>query len=75
MILRLLPNALPKAYRFVGEMEEVGGFAGGSGADTFAGIASTFARVAEGGVDDVGPLLEFVKQAKEMRDRESADSV
>ncbi|KAJ7722845.1 hypothetical protein B0H16DRAFT_346466 [Mycena metata] len=75
LILRLLPNALPKAYRFVGEMEEVGGFAGGSGADTFAGIASTFARVAEGGVDDVGPLLEFVKQAKEMRDRESADSV
>ncbi|KAJ7026807.1 hypothetical protein C8F04DRAFT_1124309 [Mycena alexandri] len=78
LILRLLPHALPKAYRFVGEMEEVGGFAGGSGANTFEGIASIFSLVAdsqsEGGVV-AGVLLEFVKQAKEMREKESTSAV
>ncbi|KAF7335159.1 Nad-binding phosphogluconate dehydrogenase-like protein [Mycena sanguinolenta] len=63
LLIRLLPEALPKAYRFVGEMEQVGGFvaAHASGAHvsdvasgpatspTFDGLAQIFARVA--GVD------------------------
>ncbi|KAJ7165419.1 hypothetical protein C8R46DRAFT_1074592 [Mycena filopes] len=69
LILRLLPHAIPKAYRFVGEMEEVGGFAGGAGASTFEGIAETFSHVAKGGAD-AQLLLEFVKQINEMREKE-----
>ncbi|KAJ6589799.1 hypothetical protein B0H10DRAFT_2233798 [Mycena sp. CBHHK59/15] len=48
LIIRFIPEMLPKAYRFVGEMEEVGGFVGpeSAGARTFEGLAGIFARVA-----------------------------
>ncbi|KAF8202016.1 6-phosphogluconate dehydrogenase C-terminal domain-like protein [Mycena galopus ATCC 62051] len=49
LLIRFLPHVVPKAYRFVAEMEEVGGFVASSGgsANTFDGIASVFKRVAE----------------------------
>ncbi|KAJ7080932.1 6-phosphogluconate dehydrogenase C-terminal domain-like protein [Mycena belliarum] len=73
LIIRLLPQMLPKAYRFVGEMEEVGGFvgAGSPGAHTFEGLAGVFARVARsvaGDADVAGDaqlLLKFAEQARE----------
>lgn len=75
MIIRLLPQALPKAYRFVGEMEEVGGFVGAEGASTFEGLAGIFARVAaahektpQSDTGDVQLLLKFVEQARKSRD-------
>lgn len=67
MIIRLLPQALPKAYRFVAEMEEVGGFADGAGTRTFEGIAEIFSRVAKAEGGDIETLLKFVEQAKETR--------
>ncbi|KAJ7692926.1 6-phosphogluconate dehydrogenase C-terminal domain-like protein [Mycena rosella] len=78
LIIRLLPPMPAKAYRFVGEMEEVGGFvgAGSPEAQTFEGLAGTFARVASGVVvaaaedrpsGEVDLLLEFVEQARETR--------
>ncbi|KAJ7473446.1 6-phosphogluconate dehydrogenase C-terminal domain-like protein [Mycena latifolia] len=79
LIIRLVPQMLPKAYRFVGEMEEVGGFvgAGSPGAHTFEGLAGVFARVAgsvaagDSGTastpGDVELLLKFVELARASR--------
>ncbi|KAJ7624939.1 6-phosphogluconate dehydrogenase C-terminal domain-like protein [Roridomyces roridus] len=72
-IIRLLPHAPPKAYRFVCEMEEVGAFVGESGGSvTYEGISEIFARVAEsqehpvpGG--DVELLMKFVEEAQKLR--------
>ncbi|KAJ7604828.1 hypothetical protein DFH06DRAFT_1253751 [Mycena polygramma] len=78
LIIRLLPAALPKAYRFVGEMEEVGGFTGSAGAHTFEGLAGIFSRVANaqgGDTADIDLLLRFAQQAKETREGGSADTV
>lgn len=61
---------LPKAYRFVGEMEEISQFVGGGGSQVHAGFADTYRRVeasmAEGkeGGKDVRVLKEFVEEAK-----------
>jgi hypothetical protein len=82
VIVRLLPQMIPKAYRFVGEMEEVGGFVGADshGARTFEGLAGTFGRVASAramsacaaaGPDnapgDVELLLKFAEMAQKTR--------
>ncbi|KAJ7122573.1 hypothetical protein C8R43DRAFT_1090765 [Mycena crocata] len=76
LIIRLLPAAIPKAYRFVGEMEEVGGFVLEEGRPTFEGLATTFARLAaahENNTSDaegheVQLLLEFVEKARRSRE-------
>ncbi|KAJ6469193.1 hypothetical protein C8R47DRAFT_1179788 [Mycena vitilis] len=78
VIIRLLPAALPKAYRFVGEMEEVGGFTGNAGAHTFDGLAGIFSTIANtqgGDATDIDLLLKFAQQARETREGESADTV
>ncbi|KAJ7909844.1 6-phosphogluconate dehydrogenase C-terminal domain-like protein [Mycena leptocephala] len=75
LIIRLVPQVSPKAHRFVAEMEEVGGFAGGASARTFEGLAEIFSRMANaqgGDGSDADLLLKFVEQAKETRGRESA---
>ncbi|KAJ7120256.1 hypothetical protein C8R44DRAFT_831834 [Mycena epipterygia] len=81
LITRFIPQMLPKAYRFVGEMEEVGGFVGADspGGRTFEGLAEVFGRVAdaqntpdrEGG--DVELLLKFVEHARATRDNRSGN--
>ncbi|KAJ7732473.1 6-phosphogluconate dehydrogenase C-terminal domain-like protein [Mycena maculata] len=76
LIIRFIPHMLPKAYRFVGEMEEVSGFVGDSGARTYEGLAGIFARVAKaqedsperGGEGDVALLLKFVEEARKTRE-------
>lgn len=69
---------IPKAYRFVGEMEEVGGFVGDGGARTFEGLAGIYARVAsarenapESGGGDVELLMKFVEEASKAREAKS----
>lgn len=76
-----IPSMLPKAYRWVGEMEEISAFvASGSknaGGDSTSGeeqihlgMASTYARIerslkGEDGGQDVEVLKRFVEEAKE----------
>jgi hypothetical protein len=47
---RSIPMMIPKAYRFVGEMEEIAGFVEESSSSemgvTYHGLANTFSRVA-----------------------------
>ncbi|KAJ7800470.1 6-phosphogluconate dehydrogenase C-terminal domain-like protein, partial [Mycena olivaceomarginata] len=54
---------------------DLGGFAAGTNANTFDGLAKIFARVAQGGDSDLDVLLKFAQQAKETRESESASRV
>ncbi|KAJ7216332.1 6-phosphogluconate dehydrogenase C-terminal domain-like protein [Mycena pura] len=75
LIIRFVPQMLPKTYRFVGEMNEIAGFVGedvGAGASTFQGLAETFARIAgahgqspQG--EEIAQLLKFVEEARKTR--------
>ena len=68
-MIRSVPGMLPKAYRWVSEMQEIAGFVGGEEAKVYEGLASLYARVerslqeGEGG-EDVKVLREFVEEAK-----------
>ncbi|KAJ8078861.1 hypothetical protein PM082_013145 [Marasmius tenuissimus] len=73
LIIRLIPQMIPKAYRFVKEMEEISGFVGGEEGKTFEGMEKIFERVAA--AHDTSPnhdsgetqlLLQFVEDAKEV---------
>ena len=58
---------LPKAYRYVGEMEEIAGFVGGGEGDVYKGLASLYERIArsaEEGSGDVDVLKKFVADAR-----------
>ncbi|KAJ3486882.1 hypothetical protein NLI96_g3936 [Meripilus lineatus] len=68
-IISSTPNMLPKAYRWVGEMEEISSFVGGGEASTHHGLASLYQRVdnalqhrQQG--DDIDVLSKFVEDAK-----------
>jgi len=68
-IMKGVPSMLPKAYRWVGEMEEIAGFVGGGEGDTYKGLARLYERVErsveeEGGDADV--LRRFVEDAKKV---------
>jgi hypothetical protein len=60
-IKRAVPAMLPKAYRWVGEMEEIAGFVGGEWGNIYHGLAEVYGRVerSEGGEVDI--LNGFVK--------------
>lgn len=58
---------IPKAYRWVGEMEEIAGFVGKEGM-IYEGIGKMYRRIEEsrkGGGEDVEVLERFVADAKE----------
>lgn len=62
----------PKAYRWVGEMEEIEEFirVGGGQGEIFSGMAKVYASIErsmseEGGGQEVTVLEDFVKAAKE----------
>jgi len=70
-ITKGVPTMLPKAYRWVGEMEEIAGFVGGGEGDTYKGLARVYERVErsvsegkEGGDADV--LRRFVEDGKKV---------
>ncbi|TCD60772.1 hypothetical protein EIP91_009529 [Steccherinum ochraceum] len=66
-----VPGMLPKAYRWVGEMEEISSFVGGGEGKIHEGMARLYERI-EGSVeagegdggDDVRVLKAFVEEAK-----------
>ncbi|KAK7060754.1 hypothetical protein VNI00_000486 [Paramarasmius palmivorus] len=73
LMIRLIPQMIPKAYRFVKEMEEISGFVGGDEGKTYEGIEKVFERVAQahhaapnGDAGDAATLLRFVEDAKEV---------
>ena len=67
-LTRAMPRMYPKAYRFVGEMEEIARFMGGSAStQTFLGAAGTYREVAaawaEAGTE--APLLQRISRVLE----------
>jgi hypothetical protein len=60
---------LPKAYRWIGEMEEIADFVGGSEGDVYRGLAKVYERIEQSiaGDQDIATLTNFVEKAKELR--------
>jgi 3-hydroxyisobutyrate dehydrogenase-like beta-hydroxyacid dehydrogenase len=68
-ITKSVPSMIPKAYRWVGEMEEIAGFVGNGEGEVYSGLAQTFRRVQhsvaeEDGGRDIQVLEGFVANAK-----------
>ncbi|TCD60249.1 hypothetical protein EIP91_010513, partial [Steccherinum ochraceum] len=62
-----IPDMLPKAYRFVGEMEEISRFVGGEERLIHEGMARLYERVSgsvEEGGEDVAVLAGFAEEAR-----------
>lgn len=58
---------LPKAYRWVGEMEEIAAFIGGPEGKAYDGIARLYERIEssiEGDGEDVKVLRGFIEEAR-----------
>ncbi|KAH8119654.1 6-phosphogluconate dehydrogenase C-terminal domain-like protein [Phellopilus nigrolimitatus] len=69
-ITKSVPGMVPKAYRWVGEMEEIADFVGEGEGNVYKGLAQLYERV-EGSLKrdgrssgDVGMLLKFAEEAK-----------
>ncbi|KAI0058632.1 6-phosphogluconate dehydrogenase C-terminal domain-like protein [Artomyces pyxidatus] len=69
-LTRSIPDMLPKAYRWVGEMREISEFVGGPMGDVHRGMASVYERI-ERAVEEDGEdkhiLERFVKDAKDVQ--------
>ncbi|KAJ4000633.1 6-phosphogluconate dehydrogenase C-terminal domain-like protein [Lentinula boryana] len=66
-ITRTIPPMLPKAYRWVGEMEEIGSFVGEGEGVIYEGIAKLYKRIEQSlnsDQEDVQVLKKFVEEAK-----------
>lgn len=67
-----VPGMLPKAYRWVGEMEEISQFVGGGPGNIHEGMARLYERIensvkeGEEGGEDVKVLKKFVEDAKQV---------
>ncbi|KAG2072255.1 6-phosphogluconate dehydrogenase C-terminal domain-like protein [Suillus decipiens] len=62
-----VPPMIPKAYRWIREMEEIADFVGGSEGDVYRGIAKVYERVEKsiaGDQEDIATLMSFVEKAK-----------
>ncbi|KAG1848850.1 hypothetical protein C8R48DRAFT_614620 [Suillus tomentosus] len=69
-LIQTVPEGIPKAYRFVAEMEGLAEFVGGGEADVFMGFARVFERVAgslQGDGVDIETLRRGVEQALELQ--------
>ncbi|KAG1777950.1 6-phosphogluconate dehydrogenase C-terminal domain-like protein [Suillus placidus] len=69
-LIQTVPEGIPKAYRFVAEMEGLAEFVGGGEADVFMGFARVFERVAgslEGDGVDIETLRSGVERALELQ--------
>ncbi|KAH7912261.1 6-phosphogluconate dehydrogenase C-terminal domain-like protein [Hygrophoropsis aurantiaca] len=72
-LVKSVPPMVPKAYRWVGEMEEIGDFVGGSQGDVYRGLARVYERVessVEGDQKDINVLTKFVKDAESTLQRD-----
>ncbi|KAH9945651.1 6-phosphogluconate dehydrogenase [Amylocystis lapponica] len=65
--VRAVPDMVPKAYRWVAEMEEIAAFVGAGEGDIHRGMARVYER-GEGG--DVAVLRKFVEDAKRLGGQE-----
>lgn len=66
-----IPSMIPKAYRWVGEMEEIAAFVGEDEGDIYHGLAQLYQRVekaVEGGSEDLQTLDEVIEDAKQVLD-------
>ncbi|KAJ7072516.1 6-phosphogluconate dehydrogenase C-terminal domain-like protein [Mycena amicta] len=66
-ISTVIPPMVPKAYRWVGEMEEIAGFVGDGEGDIYRGLSKLYARIEKsekGDGRDVETLSKFVEGAK-----------
>jgi len=66
-LVKTVPPMLPKAYRWVGEMEEIGEFVGGSEGDVYRGLAKVYERIEKSiasDEEDIETLRNFVEKAK-----------
>ena len=66
-ITRAVPEMIPKAYRWVGEMQEISGFVGGKEGEIYQGMSGIYERVErslQGNGGDVLTLKQFVEKAK-----------
>ncbi|KAL0956207.1 hypothetical protein HGRIS_002364 [Hohenbuehelia grisea] len=73
-ITKSVPSMLPKAYRWIAEMEEIADFVGGAEGDTYRGLARLYERIEKSVEDkqpggDVEVLEDFVKDAKVLIDK------
>ncbi|KAF9230666.1 6-phosphogluconate dehydrogenase C-terminal domain-like protein [Melanogaster broomeanus] len=74
-IVERLPPMLPRVYRWVREMEEVGDFIEGKEGEIYKGFSGLFDRVEkslEGDKADVDVLMKFVEDAEKMRHAQAA---
>lgn len=64
-----MTSMIPKAYRWVGEMEEIAGFVGEGEGEIYKGVAKLYSRI-ETSVkednDDVKVLARWVEEAKKL---------
>ncbi|KAF7362105.1 NAD-binding phosphogluconate dehydrogenase-like protein [Mycena venus] len=66
-IAGVIPPMVPKAYRWVGEMEEISGFVGEGEGDIYRGLAQLYSRIERSGKEDgkdLEVLAKFVAEAK-----------
>jgi hypothetical protein len=69
MIIRSIPEMIPKAYRWVGEMAEISAFVGGGEADIHRGMESLYRRIERSREDDredIGVLEQFIEDARKI---------
>ncbi|KAF8637961.1 hypothetical protein AX16_010594 [Volvariella volvacea WC 439] len=63
-LVQAVPGMIPKAYRWVGEMEEIAGFVGGPEGQVYAGLAKLYERIAVENSSEQEILEWFVKEGK-----------
>lgn len=68
-LVETVPPMMPKAYRWIGEMEEIADFVGGSEGDVYRGAAKLYERIEKslaGDQKDIATLTNFVEKAKKL---------
>ena len=67
LLKRMTRTVIPKAYRWVGEMEEISRFVGGKEGAIYQGMSGIYERVESSlqeGNDDVVTLKQFAEKAR-----------
>lgn len=68
-VVKTVPSMIPKAYRWVGEMEEIADFVGEGEGEIYKGMAKLYSRVDASLKEDqvdIQVLKDFVDEAKKL---------